>query len=219
LRKFPANNEVFLPKISMKVGVLANDEQKEELLLKQNPASIVFYFKDSLEELMAESEADALFILIEDALQNGLPHTKKPVFINSVIKTLKELGTSKNVYRINGWATFIKRGLWEVACEDEQALGNIMEAFQYQHTIVKDEPGFVAARVISMIINEAYYALEENVSTKEEIDIAMKLGTNYPYGPFEWAEKIGISNVRALLNKLSETDTRYTVCQALEKTF
>jgi 3-hydroxyacyl-CoA dehydrogenase len=43
-----------------------------------------------------------------------------------------------------------------------------------------------------MIINEAYFALEDNVSTKAETDIAMKLGTNYPYGPFEWGQLIGL---------------------------
>ena len=42
-----------------------------------------------------------------------------------------------------------------------------------------------------MIINEAFLALQEGVSTKEEINTAMKLGTNYPLGPFEWVEKIG----------------------------
>ncbi len=45
---------------------------------------------------------------------------------------------------------------------------------------------------MAMIINEAWHALAEEVSTKNEIDTAMKLGTNYPYGPFEWAEKIGL---------------------------
>jgi 3-hydroxybutyryl-CoA dehydrogenase len=60
-----------------------------------------------------------------------------------------------------------------------------------------------------MIINEAYFALEENVSTKEEIDIAMKLGTNYPYGPFEWAKKIGLKNVVRLLTELSLSEKRY----------
>src|ERR1035437_2185210 len=137
--------------MTMKVGVLANDAQKEELLLKQNPASIVFDFKNSIEELISESEADALFILREDIVNNKLPHIPKPVFINSVMATLKELNAPKNVYRINGWTTFIKRGIWEIASEDEQGLRQVMGALQYQYTSVKDEPGFVAARVISMI--------------------------------------------------------------------
>src|ERR1700710_2457559 len=47
-------------------------------------------------------------------------------------------------------------------------------------------------RVVAMIINEAYYALDAGVSSKESIDLAMKLGTGYPYGPFEWADRIGL---------------------------
>ena len=56
-------------------------------------------------------------------------------------------------------------------------------------------PGFITARVIAMIINEAFFALQENVSSKEEIDTAMRLGTNYPYGPFEWTKLIGIDKI------------------------
>jgi 3-hydroxybutyryl-CoA dehydrogenase len=69
-----------------------------------------------------------------------------------------------------------------------------------------------------MIINEAYYTLEEKVSTKEQIDVAMKLGTNYPLGPFEWSEKIGINNIYELLRKLSMENDRYTIAPLLRKT-
>ena len=72
-----------------------------------------------------------------------------------------------------------------------------------------DCAGFISARVIAMVINEAYFALDEHVSTKEEMDIAMKLGTNYPSGPFEWADKIGLNNILTLLEALEATDARY----------
>ena len=68
-----------------------------------------------------------------------------------------------------------------------------------------------------MIINEAYFAKDENVSTEKEIDTAMKLGTNYPFGPFEWAQIIGIRNIYALLKTLNETDPRYKPSTLLEK--
>ena len=74
-----------------------------------------------------------------------------------------------------------------------------------------DEVGFVSARTIAMVINEAFFAIEDNVSSEQEIDIAMKLGTNYPFGPFEWASKIGLKNIYDLLSMLSKTDERYTV--------
>ena len=66
-----------------------------------------------------------------------------------------------------------------------------------------------------MMINEAYMALQDGVSTMDEIDIAMKLGTNYPYGPFEWAEKIGREKITALLEKLSLQNPLYTPASSL----
>jgi 3-hydroxybutyryl-CoA dehydrogenase len=81
--------------------------------------------------------------------------------------------------------------------------------------LTADQPGFIAPRVIAMIINEAYFAKTEGVSSEEEIDIAMKLGTNYPKGPFEWKKEIGVEQILALLLKLSSTDTRYTPCDML----
>ena len=85
--------------------------------------------------------------------------------------------------------------------------------------LVEDEPGLVSARVLSMIINEAYFALGENVSTIPEIDLAMKLGTNYSLGPFEWQDRIGIENIYLLLKKLSETSKRYLIAPLLEEKF
>ncbi len=70
-------------------------------------------------------------------------------------------------------------------------------------------PGFISASVIAMIINEAYFAKADGVSTEAEIDLAMKLGTNYPYGPFEWAQKIGLKNILNLLTSMSEQNNKY----------
>lgn len=68
-----------------------------------------------------------------------------------------------------------------------------------------------------MIINEAYFTLGESVSSENEIDIAMKLGTNYPYGPFEWARLIGLRNIHSLLEKLTQEDIRYLPAPRLLK--
>jgi len=62
-----------------------------------------------------------------------------------------------------------------------------------------------------------YFTLAEEVSSKQETDIAMKLGTNYPYGPFEWAEKIGLKNILALLQQLGKEQQRYQPAALLEK--
>jgi 3-hydroxybutyryl-CoA dehydrogenase len=57
---------------------------------------------------------------------------------------------------------------------------------------VKDAAGLTFPRILSLIINEAARSLEEGVASAEEIDIAMRLGVNYPQGPLRWADQIGL---------------------------
>jgi len=57
-------------------------------------------------------------------------------------------------------------------------------------------------RVISCIVNGAFSSFSEGVATAEDVDQAMKLGTNYPRGPFEWAEEIGASSRPETLDAL-----------------
>lgn len=60
----------------------------------------------------------------------------------------------------------------------------------------------VALRTISCIVNEAFLTLSEGVATAEDIDKAMKLGANYPKGPFEWADEIGVDRILETLDSL-----------------
>lgn len=76
--------------------------------------------------------------------------------------------------------------------------------------------GFIFPRTIVQIINEAHFALEEEVASKEDIDRAMKYGVNYPKGPFEWS--LGREMyVKTLLSELlSKTgDQRYRASHLL----
>ena len=72
-----------------------------------------------------------------------------------------------------------------------------------------------------MIINEAYLTAEEGTATPEDIDTSMRLGTNYPYGPFEWSERIGIRHVYEVLKSVQEAtgDERYTVAASLQTAY
>jgi 3-hydroxybutyryl-CoA dehydrogenase len=88
--------------------------------------------------------------------------------------------------------------------QHKQKTEEVFSLFNKKIEWLPDEIGFVTPRIISMIINEAFIALKEGVSSKEEIDTAMKLGTNYPYGPFEWAEKIGMERIDSLLVRLQK---------------
>jgi 3-hydroxybutyryl-CoA dehydrogenase len=194
----------------MKIAVLANDEQWKELT--ELIASIDVVRIHSL----PDDTADA-YILLDATDNEALLKLQKPVVLNSVNTTLQELGGAGNILRINGWNGFLQRKTWEVAGRISEEMKTIFATLDKQYIEVADEAGLIAARPISMIINEAYFALGEEVSTKEEIDIAMKLGTNYPLGPFEWAQKIGVKNIYELLHALSKTDRRYLPAPLLEK--
>ncbi len=64
---------------------------------------------------------------------------------------------------------------------------------------------YVFARILAAILNEAAIALDDGVASREDIDTAMKLGTNYPKGPLAWSEEIGPRTVRGLLAELNST--------------
>ena len=206
----------------MKLAVVANDELKEELLSGgiNNEHEIVWFRSSS--ELSSSTNANAVIDLLFE--QNGydvsylrsfLPGI---VLINSVNRTITEIGWP--FIRINGWPGFLKRNIAEVACGDDSVKKEVEKfliALNKKAEWVPDIKGFVSTRVVSMVINEAYFALEEKVSSKEDIDTAMKLGTNYPYGPFEWGRKIGLKNIAGLLSELSLTEKRYQPAKLLLK--
>ena len=206
----------------MRLVVLANEQLKEELLSTGINDSCKIDWIDSSKDLSSCADADALIdLLFEHNGYDGSHLTdllKRPVFVNSMNKTIVEIGLP--VIRINAWPGFLKRSVAEVCCgndPDKNEAEKILGLLNRKAEWVPDIKGFISARVVSMIINEAYFALQENVSTKEEIDIAMKLGTNYPFGPFEWSKKIDLKNIAALLTELSKTEKRYQPADRLLK--
>ena len=200
----------------MHLVVLADEISKEEFAKKQVNAGVKVTYIEKLSEINDHGPADVFLILKKEEADLG-DFGDKQVILNSTITTLKDLDLSENFTRINGWPGFLNREMWEVATGNEGTVKNIFEKLGWKYIPVADEPGLVSARIISMIINEAYFALGEEVSSKDEIDIAMKLGTNYPYGPFEWSQKIGLKNIYDLLENLSEDDSRYNIAPAMKK--
>lgn len=83
--------------------------------------------------------------------------------------------------------------------------------------VVNDYPGFVANRILMPMINEAVYALFENVAGVEEIDTVMKLGMAHPMGPLQLADFIGLDVCLSILNVLYEGlgDPKYAPCPLL----
>ncbi len=119
-----------------------------------------------------------------------------------------------------GLRTLVNRELLELTISaetDRDRLAAVCQQLGTAYQVVADQAGMVTPRVICMIINEAYFTLEEGTASREDIDLAMKLGTNYPYGPFEWANRIGLSNVAKVLRAAEQDsgDERYRVCPLL----
>jgi 3-hydroxybutyryl-CoA dehydrogenase len=206
----------------MQLVVLGNDSQVEELLNNRGNNQIDLTVISTVQELTIYKHADALIDLLFDGSSERIEllreFSRGVVIINSVVDTLQKIGAPFT--RINGWPGFLRRPIVEASTNDmnvKNSVQNIFSCLGKDLEWLPDTPGFVTARVIAMIINEAWFALDEDISTAEEIDAAMRLGTNYPHGPFEWCEKIGARNVHDLLQELAKMDRRYEPSTLLTK--
>ncbi|MEO8711690.1 MAG: 3-hydroxyacyl-CoA dehydrogenase family protein [Parafilimonas sp.] len=204
--------------MSMHIVIRSTEDQKKELLQKGFSDKITVQWIEPNEKF-ADILAAAYFDLsFNDTVFSDTEFIDdKPVFVHAVNCVCKEIN-KPNYIRLNAWNGFLNREVTELACSNDaikKIAEDIFNKLNWRFAWTADDYGFIAARIIAMIINEAYYALEENVSTKEQIDIAMKLGTNYPYGPFEWSEKIGLKNILHLLQKLAAQNKRYSISSLL----
>ncbi len=134
----------------------------------------------------------------------------------------------KKPERVVGFATFYPlkdRKIIELAAglrTTEASMTAAEEAFNSvgKETVrVKDTAGLTFPRILSLLVNEAARSLEEGVARAEEIDIALRLGVNYPQGPLHWGDQVGLDEVLAVLEGLQhETgDDRYRPTPLLKK--
>ena len=111
----------------------------------------------------------------------------------------------------------IVRGL-ETSDETAVVIKEVAERMGKETVVVNEFPGFVTSRISALVGNEAFYMLQEGVGTPEEIDKAIKLGLNYPMGPFELGDLVGLdarlNNLKYLHEKLGE---KYRPAPLLEK--
>jgi len=122
----------------------------------------------------------------------------------------------------SGWPGAVAGGFLEGALSTNSQRREItseLSQLGLQFNQVADRVGLVFPRVLAMIINEAYFTVQDGTAARKEIDLAMKLGTNYPLGPFAWSDLIGKQKVLRLLEALyADTgDPRYRASLLLKQ--
>lgn len=98
----------------------------------------------------------------------------------------------------------IVRGL-ETNSESVQIIREVAEKMNKETVEVNEFPGFVTSRISAMVGNEAFYMLQEGVASAEDIDKAVRLGLNYPMGPLELGDLVGLDTRLNNLKYLHET--------------
>lgn len=158
--------------------------------------------KSAAEHTIFGSNTSSLSIT-EMAKASGRPdrfvgiHFFNPPIILKIVEYIKGYETSENTLRI--------------AVE----YGKSME----MNTVIANEtPGFIVNRLMIPQLNEAYFALQEGVATKEDIDSAMKFGLNHPMGPLTLSDFIGLDTILFITEYLfSELGEKFRPCPLLRK--
>ena len=125
-------------------------------------------------------------------------HFMNPVPVMPLVEVIRGLGTSQETF---------------------DAVKLLSEQLQKTPVEANDSPGFISNRILMPMINEAIYALYENVGTVEAIDTVVKLGMNHPMGPLALADLIGLDTCLAIMEVLHRGfgDSKYRPCPLLRK--
>lgn len=125
-------------------------------------------------------------------------HFMNPVPVMKLVEIIRGLATTDEVY---------------------QTVETVAKTLNKVPVEVNDAPGFVANRILLPMINEAIFALQEGIATKEGIDEVMKLGMNHPMGPLTLADFIGLDTCLSIMEILHEGlgEDKYRPCPLLRK--
>ena len=108
-------------------------------------------------------------------------HFMNPVPLMKLVEVIRGLGTSE---------------------ETTRTIVELCKMMGKEPVEANDSPGFISNRILCPMINEAIFALQENVGTPEAIDQVMKLGMNHPMGPLTLADLIGLDVVLFVMEVL-----------------
>lgn len=216
----------------MRIFINGTPERQAELSpILSDSNNIHWNQKDELPDCASLNSFDLFIDLNLDEQSENMEHYAcqkgKWLIASTVKKSIADLiavspvAVQINVLGMNLLPTFINTAKKEVSLADEslkKEAQEILKQLEWDAEFVQDRVGMVRARILFMIINEAYYTVQEGTASKRDIDQAMKLGTNYPKGPFEWCGLIGLKNIYETLNALYEDthEERYKICPLLK---
>ena len=163
-----------------------------------------------------------------EALDKTLPETTAILSSSVNVSALDQSQWIMMKHRLVGLAalpTLIRNSVVEVSptvYTSESAVDVARKFFislKKEIAVVQDRVGMVLPRILCQIINEAMFAVQQDVALPKDIDTAMRLGMNYPSGPIEWGEKIGFKQVYAVLDALHTDlgEERYHICPLLKE--
>lgn len=216
----------------MRIVVVGDKQQQDEFVKKFGSQHQYTLSENHPVNKAALQSAELIFDFSIDETPENIEYYQgsQAVVLVNVVKT----GLAELQYAIgeitfimvgfNGLPTFINRPTVEIstlATEHKAKVEILLQQAGTDFLWVEDRVGMASPRVICMIINEAFYTVQEGTASKEDIDQGMKLGTSYPYGPFEWCNKIGIQHVYEVLEALYEDtrEERYKICPLLKKEY
>jgi 3-hydroxybutyryl-CoA dehydrogenase len=159
-------------------------------------------------------------------LDRALPHTSAIVSSSVIVTATEQASWINHRNRLIGMSalpTLIQKPLVEVAPtvfspkETIEVVQLFFRSVGKELTLVQDRVGMVFPRILCQVINEASFALQEQITTPQDLDTALKLGAGYPQGPVEWADRIGMKQVYAVLSALQQDlqEDRYRISPLL----
>ena len=212
----------------MKIGITGSEKAVREWQSRQDAPSSFACLQDTKEHHDCHVLIDLDFDHHPERLKEYASNSNTLFLLNAVSCTLEKAFAScqmaysgQRMIGINAWPICLERPELEasnplsVQVESEELEACGFSSIRYCDSRV----GLITPRIISMIINEAYYTVQEGTAEPDAIDTAMKLGTNYPKGPFEWLSVWGLDRVYNLLNALYEDshEERYKVAAKLKQ--
>ena len=125
-------------------------------------------------------------------------HFMNPVPVMQLVELIRGIATDQDTY---------------------QTMLEVVERIGKTSATAEDFPAFIVNRILIPMINEAVYTLYEGVGSVKSIDQSMKLGANWPMGPLELGDFIGLDTCLAIMNVLHDglADTKYRPCPLLVK--